>query len=115
MPEPPLLAVDEDQRQSDDNRRDHERQVDDPVDQRAPAERPPLERERAGDAEDGVERNRDRHHEQRELERVERIVRRERVDERADAMLERAIEHHPDRQRQQHGEVAERDAAQRQP
>ena len=57
--EPAAAAVDEDQRQADDDRRDRERQVDQRVQHRLAAEAAARERQRAEHAEDRVERHGD--------------------------------------------------------
>ena len=57
-----------------------------------PREAPADDRERADDPEDRVERHGDRRDDQRQLEGVDRLGRRERVPGGAEAVLERAVE-----------------------
>ena len=77
--EPARAPVEEEQREADDDGREREREVDERVQQALP--RKPLadDRERADDPEDGVERHRDRRDDQGQLERVDRLGRRERL------------------------------------
>ena len=110
--EPALLAVDQHERQADDDRRDHERQVDDALDDGLAAELGPLERQGARDPEGGVQRDRDADDERRQAERVQGIGCGERVDQGTDAMLEGAVEDHADREKEQQSQVAEREHAQ---
>ena len=63
-------------------------------------------------AEDGVERHGDQRHQDREVERVLGLGRRHGLPGGAEAVLERAVEHHPHRHDEQRREVAERDDAQ---
>ena len=72
------------------------------------------EHERREDAEDRVERHRDRDHHERQVEGVHRLRGRHRLPGVADPVLEGAEEDHHDRDQQQQGEVAERDEAQAQ-
>ena len=53
--EPAVLAVDQEQRQADDHRRERERQVDERVEERLAGEPAAHERERRDDPEDGVD------------------------------------------------------------
>ena len=72
--EPAGAAVEQEEREADDDGRERERQVDDRVDDaRRRGKRPPHDRERADDAEDGVQRHGDRGDDQRQLERVHRV------------------------------------------
>ena len=105
-------AVDEHQREPDDDRRDRERQVDQPVEDRLAAEVLADEDERAGDPEDRVQRHRDRGDQDRQIEGVQRLGRRHRVQRVRDAVLERLEEDQDHRDQQQREQVAERDPAQ---
>ena len=58
--EPAGLSVDEDQRQPDDHRGDRERQVDEAFSSQLPRELVAHDQQGAGDAEDRVQRDRDR-------------------------------------------------------
>ena len=114
--EPALLAVNEDERESDDDRRKRERQADQGVDKpRAVLGRPAHERERAGDSEDRVGGHRDQDGDQRQLERCDERRVGERFPHRCEPVAERVVEDHREREREQHRQVAQRDGAHRVP
>ena len=113
--EPAAAAVEQEEREADDDRRERERQVDERVQEPLEREVAPHDREADDDPEDGVHGHRDRGHEQRDLERVDRRVVRERVPDVACALVERPPAHDHDRSDQDRQQVEERDAAQGEP
>ena len=76
---PAGLSVYKHQRQSDDHRGDRKRKVDQQPKQQRATESSPLEQQRHGDAEDGVQGDRDRDHLDRQPEGMLRIWRGDRL------------------------------------
>ena len=95
--EPAGPSIEQEEREADDDRRKREREVDDRVHEALARKRPAHDRQRRDDAEDGVQRDDDRCDENGEVERVERLVRRDRMPGRREAVLEGAVEDHPHR------------------
>ena len=83
-------AVEGEQRQAGDDRRQRERQVDQRVDERLAAELVADEHPRDQHAHHGVDRGDDERHDQRQPHRGDRLGVGDRVPERADAAVERA-------------------------
>ena len=101
--EPARAAVEEQEREPDDDRRERERQVDERVHEPLAAEALPDDRERADDAEDRVRRaRRSARSAASARARAERLGRRDRVPGRAEPVLERAPEDEPDRRGEDH-------------
>ena len=98
--EPAVAAVEQEEREADDDGRERERQVDERVHEPLAGEAAPHDRERADDAEDRVQRHGDRRDDQRQLERVDRVGVGERVPDGAEAVLERPPEDHRERPEQ---------------
>ena len=116
VPEPAAAwRVEEKERQPDHDRRDGERQVDERVQQPLAAEAAAHDRERAEHAEDRVERHGDGRGDQRDLEGVDRERIGQRLPDRFEPVLERAVEDHRERREQDDEEVAERHHAQAEP
>ena len=84
--EPAGAAVEQEQREPDDDRGERERQVDERVHESRAREATPHDRQRADDAEDRVQRHRDRRDLERDLERVHRVRVGERVPDVAGAL-----------------------------
>ena len=113
--EPALAAVEQEEREPDDDGRERERQVDERVEEALARELPADDRDRADDPEDGVHGHGDRGDDEGELERVDRLRRRQRVPRRREPVLERPPEDHRERPDEDHGEVAEGDEAEAEP
>ena len=114
-PEPPRAAVEQEEREPDDDRRQGERQVDERVDDPLPGKALAHDRERADHAEDGVRRHRDRRDLERQEKSVLRCRRRDRIPGGTDPVLEGAPEDEPDGRREHDQEVREPEKPQRPP
>src|SRR6266516_5417392 len=104
---PTAGAVEQVERKPDDDRRQGERQVDDRVQQPAPREAVPDERDREHDAEERVQGNRDRRDDQRQPECVQRLWIRYRRPGRVEAVLEGPVEDEAYRKQEEQREIAE--------
>ena len=97
--EPALGAEQQHPDQARDHRRDRERQVDEGEQQALAAELELGDRPGGGHAEDGVQRHRDRGHQQRQPDRREGVrLADQRAEVGADALGERLVEHDDQRQ-----------------
>ncbi|MOA10929.1 hypothetical protein D3C78_1308400 [compost metagenome] len=90
--------------QAGDHRRDRERQVDQGHQQALAAELVLAHAPGGGDAEHQVERHRDEHGDQRQLQRGERIRFEDGGEEGAQALLQCLAQHHQQRQQEEQGE-----------
>ena len=114
--EPALAAVEQEEREPDDDGRERERQVDERVQQALAGEPPAHDRERADDPEHGVHGYRDGRDDQRQLEaRGSSPARVSASQAGPNAVLERAPEDDRERADEDHEQVAERDEAEAEP
>ena len=90
--EPAAAPVEQYESEADDHRRDREREVDHGVQQATPGEPAANQGKRQNHADDRVHRHRDRRDDQRQLEGVDRLRRRQRVPRRAEPVVERPPE-----------------------
>ena len=112
-PEMRLAAENEDEDQARDHRRDRERQVDQGDEEAFSPELELRDRPGSGDAEDDVQRHRDRGDRQGQAHGGERIRLADRLQHRRDALSERLDQHHRQRQHDEEREEAEREHDQR--
>src|SRR5512135_740335 len=103
-PEPPMRAIEDDEHQPGDDRRDGERQVDQAIGQRFAPEPMPDQDHREGQAEDGVDGRRAQGDRHRQPERPLRVGRGDRRGERANPSGQRRADQGEGRDQDQHRE-----------
>ena len=110
--EPAVTAVEQVEREPDDDGRERERKIDERVDDSLAAELAAHDRDSARDPEDSVGGHRDGRDDQRQLEGVDRLGRRKCRPCGIEAVLEGAVEDDQKRPDQDRGEVRERNPTQ---